>query len=348
MLCDCRILYCRWTLSLPKRAMKQKHKRSKDLVKAGRRKSGQASITLVRRGLDLADSHSSSEIRRSKNAQLLSGTGEEHLYFRQHLKEALLKEDFQVRTVSILDLLQAKQNQIAGLLSEGSDLSVLFSAISWCDVAEHVPSNLLPNPLVITSNPMIPDNCEIKPAAIVQWKSPFPTAEILSAAQHLMSGMTRFPRRGATFGHAEFGSIRRAAVTDPQAIRAWETLHERVRTGPDIKAPGQVIKAWSAEEGDQDWSFEISQLNEDRITIRSSGILGWSSVPKEDFCLLAGGWDNYKSKGELPGELRDRISSYSRGMARFFGDRTELYADSARYLTYMTGMLRWLDEEGEI
>src|SRR3990170_6323829 len=108
-------------------------------------------------------------------------------------------------------------------------------------------------------------------------------------------------------------------MEEPFAIKAWETLREQVW-------PGYRFSTWSAKKGNLTGAFEIVNIAEDSVTVRSPTAKNLQIIPKVDFFKLAIDWIEYKS-GNIPRhELRDKT----------------------RYSTYIIGLLHWLDIEGHL
>lgn len=248
--------------------------------------------------------------------QIITGLSEHDQPTVVLIQQTLSSKGYEVRLVSIEQLLRTSNSEFFEQQPMSrANITIFLSGIRWDSLSTKIHPKLLPNTIVITSNPALPSVCDIRPVAVILWDKTL-AENILRAVNTLAKSPILFPARSVSYKQAEFGWIRMPILEEPVAIKAWNAFREYVWSG--FKFP-----SWSADKGYLATTFTIVKIDQDTITVQSSTAQNLQKVPKEDFLRLAIDWKEYKS-GKIPRhELRDKT----------------------RYSTYIIGILHWLDAE---
>jgi hypothetical protein len=251
--------------------------------------------------------------------QVITGSSEYDKPTEILIQQVLSAKGHKVNLVPIDKFIRTGNSEfLYQTITSRANITIVLSGIRWSNLSTRIPTRLLPNTIVVTSNPALQFAWEIRPAAIITWDKLL-KKKIRLAINALVQLPVSFPARSVTYQRAEFGWIGRSIMEEPFAAKAWDALHEHVWSG-------HQFSTWSVHKGYLTGSFEIVNIAEDSVTVRSPTAKNLQIVPKRDFFQIAIDWKEYKS-GKIPRhELRDRT----------------------RYSTYIIGLLHWLDIEGPL
>jgi hypothetical protein len=203
-------------------------------------------------------------------------------------------------------------------ISSDVEITIVMSGIYWMKLSKQVDFKLLPNTIVVTSNPGLQFIWEIKPVVVV-WKDKSFLNNILFAVKELSGKQIVFPARLSSLQRGDFGWTRRAVMEEPYAIKVWELVKKHI-------LPGYKFKTWSVIKGFLKVEYEIIEITENSIVAKSKTAKSLQVIPKEDFFTLAIEWEDYKEGDILRSEWRNKTW----------------------FSSYIIGILHWMDCEGHL
>ena len=258
-----------------------------------------------------------SEIINEKIIQIIAGSNEFERETVETIIESIEPKGYNCFIVSVEKFSNSDNLQwLNESLDNNSQITIIISGIRWDSISKKVNPKMLPNTIVITANPTLQFYWDIKPSAIMQYNI---ENNLLLAIQDLIKKSVSYPARSVSFQTSEFGWIRKQFLNEPFVINAWKALLKNVW-------PGYKFPIISDYKGNEEKKFEVVDITEESITIKSPTAIHPLKVPKNDFCKLAIVWIDYKYGYIQRHELRSK----------------------SRYSDYIIGILHWLDTEGHL
>jgi hypothetical protein len=241
-------------------------------------------------------------------AQLIIGPADEEMKTDQAIQTFLEEAGFQVNLLEVDKAVQLHQREmLVKRLSDQAVLTVANSGIRWNNVARLVSPELLPNSIVITSEPGMHSSLELKPVIILAREADL-ADRLFQAIKSLGDGMLHLPDRSGAYEETSYGLRLRERGGDAP-IDIWQRfstfLYPGYRFSTRVRPDGSTTQ------------FIITKIMDGMVVLKVEGSEQIIAVTKEDLGEHYEAWSKAKRGEAVKGIL---INDYVMGILDWMDD----------------------------